>query len=344
MVNLRQISEACGLSINAVSEILNRGKAERYRPETVERVRSAAERLKYIPHRVAQSMRSHRSRVVGFVTENASQVRDSLYHPSLYSFIVGLSHALIDAGRHLAVLDVFELDSDHADARSRLLDEVFFDGMVVHQGRLSDPRGLERRLGVPVVWYDMQSGGPLRHVRRDEERVGRELAAALLALGHRRIGNVLPGHVASAAPAFDGYHYSVGDRLRGFAAGLRAGGVEPVVTIPSCAPAVIAEAVIRHDLTAITTQGTNEFLALVQAACLVGRQIPGSLSLAAFDVDDRRGYDGVVPGGMRYDRYAAGQRSGAMLNSLLDDPLSPAETVLVGGDFAVGTTVAHAKT
>ncbi len=340
MASLSQISEACGLSINAVSEILNRGSAGRYRPETVERVRSAAARLKYIPHRAAQSMRSHRSRVVGFVTENGSQTRDSLYHPSLYSFVIGLSHGMIDAGRHLAVLDVFELTADLADPRARLLEEVFFDGLVVHQGRLPNPEGLAQRLGVPVVWYDAQLPGAVCHVRRDEERVGRELAQALLALGHCRIGNVLPAPTALAAPDFAGYHFSISDRLRGFSAALHDGGAGPLVTIPSCDPAVVAAALTLHRLTAVTTQGTREFPALLQAACRAGRQVPDGLTLAAFDIDDRRGYDGFVPGGMRYDRYAAGQSSAALLNGLLDDPLSPAASITVGGVFIAGDTIA----
>ena len=121
MASLRDIAAECQLSINAVSEILNRGNEARYRPDTCERVRAVAARLNYVPNRAAQSMRSRRSRVVGFVTENTSGNRDALYHPSIYSFVVGLSHAMIDAGHHLAVLDLFEL-APSGDPQARVLE------------------------------------------------------------------------------------------------------------------------------------------------------------------------------------------------------------------------------
>ena len=72
-------------------------------------MRAVAARLNYVPNRAAQSMRSRRSRVVGFVTENTSDTRDAIYHPSIYSFVVGLSHAMVDAGHHLVESDLFEL-------------------------------------------------------------------------------------------------------------------------------------------------------------------------------------------------------------------------------------------
>ena len=67
---------------------------------------------------------------------------------SIYSFVVGLSHAKVDAGHHLAVLDLFEL-APSGDPWSRVLKKVLFDGLIVHQGRLGSQEELERRVEVP---------------------------------------------------------------------------------------------------------------------------------------------------------------------------------------------------
>ncbi len=341
MASLRQIAAVCDLSINAVSEILNRGNQGRYRADTCARVQEVARRLNYVPNRAAQAMRSRRSRVIGFVTENASAARDTLYHTSLHSFIVGLSHALIDAGHHLAVMDLFELAPVPGDPRARMLDEVFFDGVVIHQGRYGSASDLEQRVGVPVIWYDAQIAGPTRHVRRDEQQVGRALATALLANGHRRIGIVVAGDRAADAPQFAGSHYSLRERIEGFAAVLHECGCA-MRLIPSTDPAIIAEAIVQQKLTALVSQGTTEFFPLLLAAQRAGRAVPDHLSLAAFDVDARRDYNGTQSGGMLYDRYAAGQQCAAALFQLLADPRHEPPTTLFTGGFTAGATIGRA--
>ena len=340
MARLRQIADECGLSINAVSEILNRGNQSRYRPDTCARVLEVAQRLNYVPNRVAQAMRSRRSRVVGFVTESTSTTGDAIYHTSLYSFIVGLSHALIAAGHHLAVLDLFELAPVPGDPRARMLDEVFFDGLVVHQGRFGAAQDLERRVGVPVIWYDAQVPASERHIRRDELQAGRALVAGLVAQGHRRIAAVMERAMAVTAPDFAGYHYSLHDRQAGFAQAMREQGLEPLV-IPTMEPSLVAEAIVRHDLTAVVSQGTAEFLPLMLAAQLAGRSVPRDLSLAAFDVDTRRDHGGLQVGGVLYDRYAAGQQCAAALLRVLRDPLDAPPIVCFPGVFTPGATVAR---
>ena len=338
MASLRDIAAACGLSINAVSEILNRGNEARYRPETCAKVRAAAERLAYVPNRAAQSMRSRRSRVIGFVTENASPTRDSIYHTSLYSFVVGLSHTLIDAGHHLAVLDLFELTVGSHDPRARMLDELFFVGLVAHQGRLGSPGELESRVQVPVVWYDAQNGSSQRHVRRDEFAIGRQLVRELHELGQRRIAVVLPTMISSVLPDLSGFHYSIADRLAGYRAAMAELGLTPCI-VPSLQPELVAQTVRHECLTALVTMGTTEFVSLLVAAGLLGFRVGHELSLAAFDIDARRDDGGLPAGGMLYDRYAAGQEAGAMLLKRLGDAAHDQASVAVGGTFTPGATV-----
>ena len=338
MASLRQVATACDLSLNAVSEILNRGHQARYRPETCARVQEVARRLNYVPNRAAQAMRSRRTRVIGFVTENASAARDTLYHTSLYSFVVGLSHALIEAGHHLAVMDLFEIAPLPGDPRARMLDEVFFDGMVIHQGRFGVPEDIERRVGVPVIWYDGQTANPQRQVRRDEIRVGRQLVEGLIAQGHQRIASVISADRMATAPQYTDSHYSLRERQAGYDAAMGDHHYEPLV-IPSWEPSIVAAAISRHQLTALVCQGTTEFVPLLMAAQLAGKLVPKDLSLAAFDVDARHDHGGIQPGGVVYDRYAAGQRCAANLLHLLAHPEAPPETVSFSGDFSPGDTV-----
>ena len=58
--------------------------------------------------------------------------------------------------------------------------------------------------------------------------------------------------------------------------------------------------------------------------------------------DARRDYDGTQPGGMLYDRYAAGQHCAAALFQMLADPRQEPPTTLFTGEFTAGATIGRA--
>ena len=67
-VTIRDVAREAGVSISAVSYILNKSAAKKYSPETVRRVEEAARLLGYAPNSIARSMRAQRAHAIGVVT------------------------------------------------------------------------------------------------------------------------------------------------------------------------------------------------------------------------------------------------------------------------------------
>ena len=65
---IRDVAQRAGVSISAVSYILNGSDKKKYAPETVERVRQAAQALAYVPSSIARSMRARQAHTLGVVT------------------------------------------------------------------------------------------------------------------------------------------------------------------------------------------------------------------------------------------------------------------------------------
>ena len=67
-VTIRDVAAEAGVSISAVSYILNGSTKKKYSETTVKAVRRAAERLRYTPNSLARGMRSQRANAIGIVS------------------------------------------------------------------------------------------------------------------------------------------------------------------------------------------------------------------------------------------------------------------------------------
>ena len=65
---IRDVAAAAGVSISAVSYILNGSDKKKYSDSTVKTVRRAAEKLHYVPNRIARGMRSGKANAIGVIT------------------------------------------------------------------------------------------------------------------------------------------------------------------------------------------------------------------------------------------------------------------------------------
>lgn len=115
-VTIRDVAAAAGVSISAVSYILNGSTKKKYSEATVKAVRRAAEKLHYTPNSIARGMRSQRANAVGVV---------SFFEPSTRDFSL-LLRAVTEAAAAIgsaAVLCVGKDDFSYIDAfRSRTVD------------------------------------------------------------------------------------------------------------------------------------------------------------------------------------------------------------------------------
>ncbi len=205
------VAAAAGVSAATVSRAL-RG-LDKVHPDTRERVRKAAEDLKYIASPTASGLASGRTRLVGAITPFMARW-------FFTSTISAIDKALRDHHHHLLLMDLEEQTSP--DVRLSLTQSMMFkrvDGLIVINVDLqAEERLLVERLRLPVVTIGNRfADAPWIGI--DDESSTRLIAEHLLDLGHTRIAYV-------GAPRRGTAHVKTPtDRLAGFRAALDARGV-----------------------------------------------------------------------------------------------------------------------
>jgi LacI family gluconate utilization system Gnt-I transcriptional repressor len=179
-LTLRDVSLASGVSEMTVSRVL-RGKGE-VAAATRARVQEAAERLGYVPNRIAGSLASSRVSLVAVIIPSLG----NLVFPEVLS---GISEALGATGLQ-PVVGV----TDYDPAReARVLFEMLSwrpAGVIIAGLEHSEAsRAMLARAGCPVVEIMDADGEAIDAcVGISHVRAGRETATAILAAGYRRIG------------------------------------------------------------------------------------------------------------------------------------------------------------
>lgn len=72
MVTMKDVANRAGVSTSTVSRVLNGKERGRIKPDIAREVRRQAELLGYKPNPVARSLRTHSSRILGFVSDEIS--------------------------------------------------------------------------------------------------------------------------------------------------------------------------------------------------------------------------------------------------------------------------------
>jgi DNA-binding LacI/PurR family transcriptional regulator len=185
VATLATVAAAAGVSRQTVSNALN--SPELLRPDTLERVQRAIDRLGYTPNRAARNLRTRTSHLVGLrldpaVEGTASGLMDRFLH--------SLVESAKDAGLHVLLFTAADV-SDPLDGYDALLRSAAVDAFVVTDTYRGNPQTvwLEERQ-VPFVafgrpWEDPQATFPWVDV---SGRAGVRLAVDHLAdRGHQRI-------------------------------------------------------------------------------------------------------------------------------------------------------------
>lgn len=181
---LESVAAASGVSRQTVSNVIN--APDRVAPPTRARVQSAIESLNYRPNRMARSLRTRASRVIGFCVPPA--VPDRL-NPVLDRFVHAIADAASARGFHV-LLFTAPAGPAGLDRYAELMAQQAVDGFALSETVVNDPRQawlMER--GIPFVafgrtWNDADSGTWV-----DVDGAAGVAAAVdhVQGLGHRRI-------------------------------------------------------------------------------------------------------------------------------------------------------------
>jgi LacI family transcriptional regulator len=333
-VRISDVASAAGVSIATVSAALNDVESARISVDTRERVRAAAERLGYVPNRLAQGLRAQRSGTIGFVGDTVATT------PYAVGMILGALEAARAADRVVLLMNT-EGDRDLEARELATLLQHQVDGVLY---AAMYHRGVEvpEVLGdTPVVLVDAESADPTVSSAVPDEVGGAMTAVGeLLGHGHRRIGFITQAQPILAATG----------RLEGYKRALDQAGILPdprlVVAVTDNGPEGGYQA--ARQLLALPERPTALFcfrdpmaMGVYRAAHELGLEIPEDLSVVGFD-DMELVASGLFPGltTVALPHYEMGAWGVRQLLALMASPNERAKQVKLSGQLIRRRSVA----
>ena len=273
MPTIRDVALLAGVSTSTVSLAL--GTGNRVSPATAGRVWAAAEQLGYRPNPLAQSLKRGHARMIGVIVGDIS-------NPFFGRLLKGVERRALEAGYHVVVSDT-DADAGRELAVLEKLAAQRIGGIILTpHGSGDDYAAKLHGMHTPIVTVDHRVvGRRFDYVASDGCLAAAMLTEHLLNLGHRRVAQIAgPPDLWTAA-----------ERIRGFRATLRTGGVEPDETlivdgryVDSVAYEHTMRLMTRPDRpTAILAANNMMALGALQAIQQLGFSCPRDVSLAAID-------------------------------------------------------------
>lgn len=267
-----QVAERAGVSQSAVSRVFTPGASAS--PKTIAKVKQAAAELGYRPNRVARTMITGKSRIIGLVVAYL----DNQFYPQA---LQELSNTLQAQGYHILVFTVSNSNQEVQEVIQELLDYQV-DGIITASvGMSSDLTSLCEAAGIPVVMFNRaQDGGATSAVTSDNRAGGHKVAAFLVSCGHTRIA-----HISGWAGSSTGR-----DRQHGLVEGLAAHGMAPHAVIDGkydrAAAAGAARALMESAAPPDAIFVGNDHMAFAVLDTLrfdMGLSVPDDVAIVGFD-------------------------------------------------------------
>ncbi|XOQ64383.1 MAG: LacI family DNA-binding transcriptional regulator [Bifidobacterium crudilactis] len=200
VVTMKEIAERMGVSVSSVSLVLNNRDAGRIKPDIADRIRDEAKRLGYRPNRIASSMRTNRTRILGFISDEIATT------PFAGRLILGAQDAARAFGYTLLTVNT---NGEKALESSEIetLKQYGVDGFL-YARMFNQPTSVPQTLrDYPLVLVDATDvNGELPSIVPDETAIGRDVTERLIAAGCRRVAYIgLDDDIAAQLGRFSGY-------------------------------------------------------------------------------------------------------------------------------------------
>ncbi|RKN29175.1 LacI family DNA-binding transcriptional regulator [Micromonospora musae] len=269
-VKMADVARTAGVSVATVSKVVNNryGVAQ----ATVERVRQVIHQLGYEASLGAQSLRSHRTNVLGILVAE--------FEPFSTELLKGASKEVAGTGYQLLAYSGGDGDGTAVGWERRSLARL--SGTLIDGAVIVTPTVVETKQGFHVVAVDPHTGPSGLPTVDSDNFAGAVIATNyLLSLGHRRIGHISGRpDLESARLREAGFRRAMADagvpvderlvRVGGFRIESAATTAAELLALPDRPTAVFA----GNDLSAIST---------VDVARNVGLTVPEDLSVIGFD-------------------------------------------------------------
>jgi LacI family transcriptional regulator, galactose operon repressor len=333
-VRISDVATAAGVSIATVSASLNDVESARISADTRARVRDVADRLGYVPNRLARSLRVQRSGTIGFIGDTVATT------PYAVGMILGALEAARAADRVVLLMNT----EGHPDLEARELATLLqhqVDGVLyatMYHRSVEVPAVLR---DTPVVLVDAESADPtVSSVVPDEVAGAMTAVGELLGYGHRRIAFINnPDPTLAATGRLEGYERALG----------RAGiGVDPTLIIAASEVGPDGGYRAARQLLELPKWPTAVFcfrdlmaMGVYRAALEAGLDIPRDLSVVGFDNMELVA-SALFPGltTVALPHYEMGSWGVRQLLALMESPTRKAKQVKLSGQLIRRRSVA----
>jgi len=275
---LRDIAEAVGVDVSAVSRVLNNSRTgSRVSETTRQSILDTAKAMRYQPNALARNLDGRRIGMFGVVL---GSINDLILHPYTGIMLQGVVDGATEASCQPIL---FTTSWDEAEASVEVFCDRRADGLIVfsppeHSTLITQV--MEHSL--PVVGFDLSPGRyNCPQVGLDERKAFQTSVSHLMSLGHQRIAYVS----ATIGTYYSQYRQAVAESVM-----KELGVKEPQVHIlPVELPIPSNNAAVRELLdspnrpTAIFTYNDYVALAIMDAAKGMGIVVPDQLSVIGFD-------------------------------------------------------------
>lgn len=285
-VTLGDVAKAAGVSTATVSMALNRKPGSRIPTSTIDKVKAAAQELGYRPNSAARALKTGKTGVLGFISDEVTITRFAS------PMISGILEYAEQAGKSVMMAETAHKDVQLAETIENL-EGRNVDGLIVG---LMASREIELpETTTPIVVCNGKSHA-LPCVLADDFTAGHDAISYLAARGHTRIGVIgrYPSESA-ASPSF-----SIANRFQGIDAGVADHAMNVVTEFTGTVwePELGyqgAHYIMRHSSpTAIVTANDRIAFGAYQALAELQLAIPEDVSVLSFDDEDLAGL--VRPG------------------------------------------------
>lgn len=180
---MKQIAQETGVSVSTVSLVLNGRDEGRVKPGIASQVRDTARKLGYTPNPLARSLRTSKTKILGFLSEEIATT------PFAGRIILG-AHDAASALGHMMLTVNTDRESDESEEISALK-RYGVDGFLyakMFNRVITIPKSFG---GYPVVLVDAtDSKGAVPGITPDEFRIGYDAARRLIDAGCSQIAYV----------------------------------------------------------------------------------------------------------------------------------------------------------
>lgn len=331
-VTLAEVAKAAGVSVGAVSQVLNANPNSRISPEARARIAAAARDLGYRPNMIARTLRTSRSHTFGFVSDAVTITRFAS------GILRGALAAAREQGYFLLIAETAGDARQEEEAIASLVDRGV-DG-IVFAAMKSRSSGVHATRGIATVNVNLAGEGGATSILPDEHDGGRTAVRTLVEAGHRR-GIALVGH-DFRVPVDGGIALTARRRFAGIADEMATHGLD-FRDQQACADwqpeegYAAARRMLAHGpVTALLCLNDRLAFGAYQAVSEAGLRIPGDVSVVSFDDDElatalRPGLTTVA---------IPHERMGALAIEVLTSPSEPGSEILVPMPIHLRSSVA----